>query len=315
MIMIKKFTFLFGCTMVLSGCTSWFQVNNDPIAGINVKPVMTVKHANSSAKIMYLLGRYYQGKINYKKAIAAYEMALKKNPDYVEVHNGLGVIHTVQGNHELALQHFQKAIELSPTATYLHNNLGYAYLLQGQETKAAESLKQALRLDPGNKWARTNLTAVLDRNLEYKAPLQNVVKPEIPASAPEVVGENKVELASDFKSTTLEVSNGNGVTGMARQVSDYFHQVGYSRARLTNHQTFQQIQTEIYYRSGYSNQAAQLIQFLPAQVKTIESDDLRSDIQVKILLGQDFSKEVSYFNAENNIKIVQKSDVIVAGIN
>ena len=276
---------------------------------------MSVKHASGSAKIMYLLGRYYQGKINYEKAIAAYEKALEKNPDYIEVHNGLGVIHTVQGNHELALQHFQKAIELSPTATFLHNNLGYAYLLQGQETKAAESLKRALQLDPGNKWARTNLTATLKRGLEDKSPLQTVAKPKIPASSSRIAGENQVELASDNKNTNLEISNGNGVTGMAKQVSDYFRQAGYSGARLTNHQTFQQKQTEIYYRSGFHKQAEHIIQLLPAQVKAIESEDLRGDIHVKILLGRDFSKKVSYFSSENKTKIVQKSDVIVAGIN
>jgi len=315
MITIKRITILLGCTMALSGCTSWFQVKNDPFAGIDVRPVMTVKHANGSAKIMYLLGRYYQGKMNYKKAIAAYEMALARNPNHVEVHNGLGVIHTVQGNHELALQHFHKAIELAPTATYLHNNLGYAYLIQGQETKAAESLKQALHIDPKNKWARTNLTVALERGLENEPPLQKVAKPEIPASSSKIVAETHNELAPDNNSTSIEISNGNGVTGMARRVSDYFRQIGFSGARLTNHQTFQQTQTEIYYRSGFYKQAEHIIQFLPAQVKAIESEDLRGDIHVKILLGQDFSKKISYFSSENKTKIVQKSDVIVTGIN
>ena len=161
MFRIKQLSWAVGCTLALNGCA--FLQKDTSLADIEIKPVMNIRHANGSPKIMYLLGRYYQGKIDYQKAITSYEKALEKKPDYVEVHNGLGVIYSIQGRHELSLQHFLKAIEISPKETYLYNNLGYAYLIQGNETEAVRSLEQALLLDPKNERARLNLATVHER--------------------------------------------------------------------------------------------------------------------------------------------------------
>lgn len=363
MFKVKKLTWVLGCTLALSGCASYYK--NDSLADIDIKPVMIVNHANGSPKIMYLLGRYYQGKIDYKKAIAAYEKALAANPDYVAVHNGLGVIYSIQGRHELALQHFQKAISLEPMATYLHNNIGYAYLTQGRETDAAASLRQALQIDPKNKQARTNLAVTFERVglhdeaalLMLAAPGSKTIEPSaeiattalrntMPVHVADVTvaespaqnqtGTKLMQVAPNIyeyisaqhdpllailtdqgsvaqedtsinnKMVRIEVSNGNGVTGMAREVSDFFQKNGFVKARLTNHQTFRQPHTAIYYQSGNHEQAKLINQMLPSQVRVIENSELRGDIQVKILLGQDFSRKTAYFNKNGNVEVVAR---------
>lgn len=350
---IKKLTLVLGSALALGGCASYYK--NDSLADFNIKPVMQVQHSSSSPKIMYLLGRYHQGKINYKKAIAAYEKALATDPNYVEVHNGLGVIYSVQGKHGLAVQHFQKAISLEPEATYLHNNLGYAYLVQGRETDAAESLQLALKIDPGNKQARSNLAITFERvglhdnaailRLATPEPQKPSVKPTASlrntttvnvtgittdvSQAQDETGTKLIQIAPNVyeyesikqdpllallseqapvlhKDVRIEVSNGNGVTGMAKKVSGFFQKNGFAKARLTNHQTFTQPQTTIYYQTGNQEQANQINQMLPEQVNVLENNNLHANVQVKVLLGQDISRQVAYFNKEGKVKVVAR---------
>lgn len=340
MFKVKQLSWMVGCALALNGCTS-IQIDTSS-ADIEIKPVMRVNHANGSPKIMYLLGRYYQGKIDYQRAIAAYEGALATKPDYVEVHNGLGVIYSIQGRHELSLQHFHTAIEYAPMETYLYNNLGYAYLIQGNTAEAVKSLEKAVLLDPGNKRAQLNWAVAQERiNLDDKVTaLQADSINSLPLVIQEVSNVNvngvndkvskfndeakslaksvsyraddQISHHNDFKSLDstyirLEISNGNGITGMAKQVSVFFQQHGVAKARLTNHQTYKHYQTEIYYRSGNYDQAYQINQMLPMQVKLVESNELRSDIQIKILLGQDFSREAAYFNKKELMQVSQNA--------
>lgn len=360
----KKLTLVLGSALTLCGCAS--IVERDVLANKKLNPVMQVQHSSSSPKIMYLLGRYHQGKINYKKAIAAYEKALAADPDYVEVHNGLGVIYSVQGKHELAVQHFQKAINLSPTASYLHNNLGYAHLIQGRETEAAESLQLALKLDPENKRARSNLATTFERvalhdeatMLRQAAPeslklsnnptsshstkTANVTDKTIGGSLEQVETEAKLVQVEpeaklvqvephvyEFESTKkrdlllaliseadqtsviskdvrIEVSNGNGIKGMAKKVSGFLQKNDFAKARLTNHKTFTQPRTTIYYQSDSYVQAKQINRMLPKRVDMLENNELQRNIQVKVLLGQDISHHIAYFNKKNNTKVIAK---------
>lgn len=43
------------------------------------------------------------------------------------------------------------------------------------------------------------------------------------------------------------------------------------------------------------------------QVKFVESEELRHDVQVKILLGQDFSRKMANFNTKEAIQVSQQS--------
>ncbi|WP_394808536.1 LytR C-terminal domain-containing protein [Nitrosomonas sp.] len=357
MFKIKRLTCVIGCALAVNGCA--FTQKDQSMAGIEIKPVTNIRHANASPKIMYLLGRYHQGKVDYPRAIAAYEKALAAKPDYVEVLNGLGVIYSALGQHELSLQHLHKAIQISSQETYLYNNLGYAYLVYGNEAGAAKALEKALLLDPENKRAHHNLLIAHERiALAAKTELSNLAQtdstfPETSSIALETTQAdfNKLDdteappqflisqpaitptqapaykMAEKYvpdpvlsKETLLpeitrqlgnrdiqiEVSNGNGISGMAKQVSGFFQQYGFAKARLTNHPSFNQNQTEIYYRPNSYQEAHQINQMLTKQARLIESMELRQDVQVKILLGRDFSHK-------NNHSHFTGKDVVLVG--
>lgn len=396
MFKVRKLVLALGCATVLGGCASSSEM-------WSVKPVMNVKHAAKDSESMYRLGRYYQGKINYTEAIASYEKALAADPNYVEAHNGLGVVYSLQGRHELAQRHLARAIELAPGAVHLHNNLGYAYLIQGRDGEAAAAFEQALRLEPANQKALANLAIAYERvGLHDKAAMLAHVKPapaartevaaqSAPAAAPQpVVGaepaaalavvaqpaptvvaqptptvvaqpaaqpapmvvavvqeapgpevkrgedDRVVQVAPnvfelkmaqppsvldvltahataaqdatnpDNKRVRLEVSNGNGVTGMARHVSGFMQKSGFAKARLTNQKPFRQAQTEIHYRSGNEAEADRIARMMPRQVVLMESDKLRKDIQVRIVLGRDVSQEVAYFGIKSKTQLARK---------
>jgi hypothetical protein len=96
----------------------------------------------------------------------------------------------------------------------------------------------------------------------------------------------------------IEVSNGNGVTGMARKVGRFLHGGGYPAARLTNQKPFRVKLTQIQYRDGYQAQAQRLQSSLPGQPAMILSHDMRADIGVRLVLGKDIAWNVAYFESK-----------------
>ena len=93
----------------------------------------------------------------------------------------------------------------------------------------------------------------------------------------------------------IEVSNGNGVTGMARKVAGFLDGEGYSRARLTNQKPFQVAASQVQYRSGYREQAQTLVLNLPGRPSIAQADNLRGDISIRVVLGKDLASNVANF--------------------
>ncbi len=101
---------------------------------------------------------------------------------------------------------------------------------------------------------------------------------------------------ADGKGIRIEVSNGSGIAGMAREVSNFLRENGLPQARLTDRQPFRQLQTEIHYRRGSYKLAEQIGQMMPKQILVKEGYNLRKDIQVRILLGADIARPTAYSN-------------------
>lgn len=104
----------------------------------------------------------------------------------------------------------------------------------------------------------------------------------------------------ELEAFKLEVSNGNGVGGMAARVAGYLASFGVSTGRLTNDKTFLQPTTLIQYREGYRTQAARIGSVLPKEVPVVQADTLRSDIHVRVVLGRDVRNDVALFDAERS---------------
>jgi hypothetical protein len=92
----------------------------------------------------------------------------------------------------------------------------------------------------------------------------------------------------------LEVSNGNGVTGLARRTADNLkRRLALSVVRITDHA--KKDATEIHYREGYAAEAAALATSMQTVPAIVRATDLRSDIQIRLVLGRDLKTELALF--------------------
>jgi hypothetical protein len=86
----------------------------------------------------------------------------------------------------------------------------------------------------------------------------------------------------------LEVSNGNGVTGMAYRVARYVHDhANAPMARLSNLKPYTQPTTEIRYRPGMLEAARAVNHDLPKIVQLVEDPKLAHGTNVRVVLGHD----------------------------
>lgn len=95
---------------------------------------------------------------------------------------------------------------------------------------------------------------------------------------------------------SVEVSNGNGVTGMAAKVGKFLVKQGYSTARLTNQKPFNVKKSQIQYRDGHQAEAQILKDSLPESPELIQRSDMRADVAVRLVLGKDMNTHLAYFN-------------------
>ena len=108
------------------------------------------------------------------------------------------------------------------------------------------------------------------------------------AELDEKYSDNKVKYTVLNKSLNIEVLNGNGIYRMARRVSNYFEQKGFSVAVPANARHFNYQTTKIYYTPGFYSDAKKLSQEISGfQIagEFIESTELKTNIRV--LIGKD----------------------------
>ncbi|MGW8393351.1 LytR C-terminal domain-containing protein [Pseudoduganella sp. HUAS MS19] len=114
--------------------------------------------------------------------------------------------------------------------------------------------------------------------------------PAIPAAPDNAAVETKAAVAASqaagaVRLARLEVSNGNGVTGMARRFRSVLGQIGIPVDRLSNAKPYRQVVTTIQYSPGFEKQAASLQKALQGKVQLASRQLASSD--VRLVLGKD----------------------------
>ena len=132
--------------------------------------------------------------------------------------------------------------------------------------------------------------------------LRVVTAPTVPSLSERAAGTDSVRLAAHVDPGTsstirpvaperplrLEVSNGNGVAGMAARVGRWLTAQGTPVDRLSNQPRYAQQRTTIQYGSGHEEAALHIARSLPANARadTLPTQGLRSD--VRVVLGHDW---------------------------
>lgn len=82
------------------------------------------------------------------KARAAYDTAIRLQPDYAEVYNNRGNIKNGLGSYDTALDDYEEAIRLNPNFAEAYSNRGTAKFRLGRHAAALADLNDAILLKP-----------------------------------------------------------------------------------------------------------------------------------------------------------------------
>lgn len=112
----------------------------------------------------FAMGRIYQEKGDYQKAIELYSVAIKefryKNADLYGLR---GMLYMGLGNMEKAREDLETALQIEPSDIEYRNNLGGIYAQLGMYEEARKQWAEVLRIDSDNELARDNLN-ILNTN-------------------------------------------------------------------------------------------------------------------------------------------------------
>jgi Tfp pilus assembly protein PilF len=261
---------------------------------------------------------------HFAEAEATLRQAVALAPERTHIRNNLGYVLLLEGRPQDAMSQLKLAVSQDGTSAIALANLRDAMVRSGARpgtadaavvALAASSEKAASAASAGAADAAANPVPAPGDDTRTAAPVDTpapIRQPSVePASAiaaesaqqrgdmaaaATALPPSTVSLATDagtsnvLQSARLEVSNGNGMNGMAAHVGLWLAARGVPTQRLTNQQPYAQRQTVIQYRSGHEDAARHLATLLPASAQTASqaSPDLRSD--VRVVLGRDWSQ-------------------------
>lgn len=268
-----------------------------------------VEHSPRAAYLHNNLGYLLYLKGEHEAAIPPLERAVALDPAYARAHSNLALAYGKAGQAQRAGEHRSESVRLArladslraPTAAAERSPATRSVLARaghtGEVPQRATPLAAAAHQDAApvaSALSRSSLQLrrVAPNVYELRVPARETTPPTPPsAQASTVPAAPPAREARPFR---LEVANGNGVSGMARRVSDKLRVAGLSPVRLTNQQPYEQRVTEIQYAPGYAAEAAYLAAFLRQRALMIHSDRLRPDIKVRLVLGRDIQDETAF---------------------
>ncbi|BBO74958.1 hypothetical protein DSCW_23750 [Desulfosarcina widdelii] len=115
--------------------------------------------------------------------------------------------------------------------------------------------------------------------------------------APELLGLDGTDIQRQpMRRVKIEVSNGNGLRHMARNVGTYLTGKGFILMYLSNADHFNHVGTSIYYTKENAEEAYRLSQELPGLQTLEEVQDIRNgNAGIRVRIGRDLTNHLSLF--------------------
>lgn len=285
---------------------------------VKVAQASAVTPATPSSDALYTLGLTAHGAGQIALASQRYAQALKMAPDHVGALNGLAVIYAQSDRTDEALKLFARASELAPASAHIRNNAGYTLLRDGRLDEAEVALNKAHELDPSNAQTQQNLAllasakakhpsagrvvpseagdkdvprlvVVAPNVFELQAPTRTAAEAAGPAQGTAEPSGKDLSPGAELHGVRLEVSNGVGISRLARRTADRLASEGVLTARLTNALPYRQVKTEIQYVTGLALAAQALQSRMPVATHAVATSRLNAGVQVRLVLGHDMA--------------------------
>lgn len=245
-------------------------------------------HGADSAYLLVNLGHAYLLDGDAARAQGVLEQACLRDPLNPRAWEHLGAALGRLGQHERAQAMLRQAGTLRG-----HDIKSDYAVARGAGLAAIDGALKAAQ-DGEGQWARTEISQeaggifVLSRT-EAGAPPARAAAPQHAASAGDGASQINVVSPGNFAGNVLfEISNGNGVTGMARALSGEVGQGSTHKVRLTNQKGFAVRHTRVEYKTRFKLQAAELAARYGAARMVQVGPSGRAD--VRLVLGRDLIK-------------------------
>ncbi|MDH3346645.1 MAG: tetratricopeptide repeat protein [Desulfobulbaceae bacterium] len=252
-----------------------------------------IRVTSNLAQSHYRLGIFYLRQGQYSDAAAAFSKAIKIDPNNIKAYNGLAVSYDGMSMYKAAQRVYGAAIARRPDQAYLYNNSGCSHLLQKKTTLALTSFTKARQLDQENNRIRNNRDLVFAKI--KRSPVRIIPGAESAKDISSKVAKKHalkmqkgVSCLEEKKRFAVEVSNGNGVRGMAGKSARYFRKKGITVKHITNAKHFKFQQSVVLYKEGFLREAYLMAAMIPGfqKMKKISSSN-RQRVDVKVILGRD----------------------------
>lgn len=256
-----------------------------------------------------VLGVIYASQGRYDDAQTQFKRALEREPHAAHLHSNLGYAYLLQGRNADALASFEEALRLEPQSDRAGANLRIARQRLGLEESSAEVSRAgdstaATTVVPGRSDSGGPSTLRMVEIAPNVYELTPKASPPVSSGASAIFtrvtgptvadsGYPPYNAPSDESPTApfgVEVSNGNGVQGMAKRMATELRSQGIGVTRLSNQRPFDQLRTEIEYRNGFLDSARRIGVRLPSRPSYVETGSLRAGISVRVVLGKDLNR-------------------------
>jgi|GEM_PF-1795314 len=296
------------------------------------------------ADITNNLGYCYLLQNNMPAAIEMFKMAVILDAASAIYSNNLGLAYARTTQYPLAFQEFKKSQGREKAFRYLQQVISkYGLSNQSEQYRLlAKSFQQAetttsIHQGSDTQTTTTQLKKLRDKLLQpEEATPPTATNPDqadpitawasdkpTPLSEPvpeSAAGDNSYD--EDFldlppvSPAEIEISNGNGVNGMAHLVGNFLSKRSFPIKRLTNASRFTFATSTIFYCPGYAHDAHDVESQIPGDQQVDEVKELgRPNIKVRVRLGNDvinkrhffkqsiMTAEAGFLDRENRTKI------------
>jgi tetratricopeptide (TPR) repeat protein len=259
------------------------------------------------------LGLAYANNGQYDAALAE----LKWAGDEAKAHYNIAQLYYQDGFYNEAEAHFEQASLLNASDPDIERGVEAAGSLAGIVTKserAPQGVVEVMEVDliekrdyPGVRKvvspvlpSRVGRVKVLEGAREEVARILEV-RPVTLYDEAQLLQLVSLQIGDMEKGPTcrimMEVSNGNGVTNMARKVGNYLNGKDFAFYYLRNAKHFRHEETKIYYTRGHLREAYVLAQKLPGPQSLEEIAEIREgNAQISVLIGKDLIPHLRLFN-------------------
>ena len=254
------------------------------------------------------LGLAYAKKGEYEQALAQFRIT----GDEVSANHKLGQILYKEGKYELAGKYNALSSQTKVSSHTAPSSVSSDGI---EKDPQPEMLQEPIIHESRTPQKQDEVTAELKRmDFDTKSSQNNysettsISKNRLPSieNSEEVneISNRENHISKDYTvEFEIEISNGNGVDGMAKRLGNYLTQKGFKVTRLRNARSFNHETTKIFYYNGYAQDVSRLLKEIPVEYDKKNLIELKqTGKHIKILIGKDIIPYDSVISSAETVK-------------